>query len=181
MLICKALKFPRSTYYKALLAVPSKRQMEADNLKAEIRKIYIDSKCRYGAPKIYKALKAIGKNISLKRIQRYMFSMGLPSIVVKKFRPYSSKSSIEEKENLLNRDFKANGINQKWCTDITYIYTIKEGWTYLATVMDLYSRKIIGYAYETTMTLDLVVKVLENVCLNVKVTKDIILHSNLGT
>jgi len=155
--------------------------MEADNLKAEIRKIYMDSKCRYGAQKIYKALKASGKNISLKRIQRYMSSMGLRSIVVKKYRPHSSKSSVEEKENLLNRDFKANGINQKWCTDITYIYTIKDGWTYLASVMDLYSRKIIGYAYNTSMTTELAIKSLENACLNAKNTKGIILHSDLGT
>jgi transposase len=87
-----------------------------------------------------------GKKISLKRVQRFMSSMGLRSIVVKKFRPHSSKSSVVEKENLLNRDFKATSINQKWCTDITYIHTLKDGWTYLASVMDLYSRKIIGYA-----------------------------------
>jgi transposase len=141
----------------------------------------MDSKCRYGAPKIYKALKASGKNISLKRIQRYMSSMGLRSIIVKKYRPYTSKSSAEEKENLLNRDFKANGINQKWCTDITYIFTVKDGWTYLASVMDLYSRKIIGYAYDTSMTTELAIKSLENACLNAKNTKGIILHSDLGT
>ncbi len=110
-----------------------------------------------------------------------MSAMGLRSIVVKKFRPHSSKSSVEEKENILNRDFKATAINQKWCADITYVYTIKDGWTYLATVMDLYSRKIIGYAYETSMTTDLVIKSLENACLNVKSTKGIILHSDLGT
>lgn len=141
----------------------------------------MDSKCRYGAPKIHKTLKQNGNKISLKRVQRYMASMGLRSIVVKKFRPHSSKSSVEEKENLLNRDFEASGINQKWCSDITYIHTIKNGWTYLASVMDLYSKKIIGYAYGTSMTAELVVKSLENACLNVKSTKDIILHSDLGT
>lgn len=141
----------------------------------------MDSKCRYGAPKIHKTLKQNGNTISLKRVQRYMASMGLRSIVVKKFRPHSSKSSVEEKENLLNRDFEASGINQKWCSDITYIHTIKNGWTYLASVMDLYSKKIIGYAYGTSMTAELVVKSLENACLNVKSTKDIILHSDLGT
>jgi putative transposase len=141
----------------------------------------MDSKCRYGAPKIYKTLKMNGKNISLKRVQRYMSSMGLRSIVVKKFRPHSSKSSVEERENLLNRDFEASGINQKWCADITYIHTLKDGWTYLASVMDLYSKKIIGYAYGTSMTAELVVKSLENASLNVKSTKGIILHSDLGT
>lgn len=110
-----------------------------------------------------------------------MSTMGLYSIAVKKFRPHSSKPNVGGNKNILNRDFKASAINQKWCADITHIYTIKNGWTYLATVMDLYSRKIIGYAYEDSMTVDLVIKSLENACLNVKSTKGIILHTDLGT
>lgn len=107
--------------------------------------------------------------------------MGLRSIVTKKFRPHSYKSDVEEKENIINRDFKAATINEKWCTDITYIHTSKDGWTYLASVLDLYSKKIIGYAYGTSMTAELAVKAVENACLNVKDTKGIILHSDLGT
>ncbi|MDE4541329.1 IS3 family transposase [Thermoanaerobacterium sp. R66] len=180
-LICKVLKFPRGTYYKALFEIPSKRQKEANKLKQEIRTIYFESKYRYGAPKIQKALESRGKHISLKRVQRYMSSMGLYSIVVKKFRPYYSKPSLEEKANIINRDFNASNINEKWYTDITYIYTIKDGWTYLASVMDLYSKKIIGYAYGTSMTTELAIKAVENACLNVKDAKGIILHSDLGT
>ncbi|MDD4112292.1 MAG: IS3 family transposase [Herbinix sp.] len=67
------------------------------------------------------------------------------------------------------------------CTDITYIHTLRDGWTYLASVMDLFSRKIIGYAYGTSMTAELAVKAVENACLNVKTTEGIILHSNLGS
>ena len=107
--------------------------------------------------------------------------MGLRSIVVKKYRPHSSKGDVEERENLLNRDFGTSTINQKWCTDITYIHTIKDGWTYLASVMDLHSKKIIGYAYSKCMTAELAVKSIENACLNVRDTNGIILHSDLGT
>lgn len=71
--------------------------------------------------------------------------------------------------------------NQKWCTDITYIHTQKDGWTYLASVMDFYSRKIIGWAYGTSMTAELATKAVENACLNVTDTKGIILQSDLGT
>jgi len=110
-----------------------------------------------------------------------MFSMAIRSIVVKKYRPYSSKKNITERENILNRDFSTSTINQKWCTDITYIHTVKDGWTYLASVMDLHSKKIIGYAYDKSMTTDLVLKAVKNACLNVKNTKGIILHSDLGT
>ena len=87
----------------------------------------------------------------------------------------------DDKENILSRDFKADSINQKWCTDITYIHVLKEGWTYLASVMDLCSRKIIGYAYGTAMTAELALEAVKNACLNVKSTEGIILHSDLGS
>jgi transposase len=150
-------------------------------LKIEIKQIWIESKSRYGAPKIHKVLTSRGIKVSLKHVQRYMSAMGIRSIVVKKFRYHSEKVTSDDKENILNRDFKTTSINQKWCTDITYIYTIKNGWAYLASVMDFHSKKIIGYAYDTSMTAELAVKAVKNACLNVKNTKDIILHSDLGT
>lgn len=110
-----------------------------------------------------------------------MSSMGLRSIVIKKYRPYSSKTRVDERENLINQDFTTSTVNQKWCTDITYIHTVKDGWTYLASVMDLYSKKIIGYSYSKSMTADMAIKAVENACLNVKSTKGIVLHSDLGT
>ncbi len=96
-------------------------------------------------------------------------------------KPHSTKNTVSEKENILNRDFTATDINQKWCTDITYIHVLKEGWTYLASVMDLFSRKIVGYAYGKNMTSELAGKAMENACLNVSNTEGIILHSDLGT
>lgn len=106
--------------------------------------------------------------------------MDLRSIVIKKYRHHSSKVDISERKNILDQDFKSSTINQKWCTDITYIHTIKDGWTYLASVMDIYSKKIIGYAYGKSMTAELAVKAVENACLNVKNTEGILLHSDLG-
>ncbi len=103
-----------------------------------------------------------GEKVSLKHIQRYMKDMQIRSIVVKKFRYYSENNVSDEKENILNRDFSTTRINQKWCTDITYISTAKEDWTYLASVMNLHSKKIIGYAYDTSMTSELAVKAVEN-------------------
>ncbi len=95
---------------------------------------------------------------------------------------YHSHGSVpDDKENILNRDFGTETVNKKWCTDITYIHVQKEGWTYLASVMDLCSRKIIGYAYGTSMTAELAVKAVKNACLNVRDTKGIILHSDLGS
>lgn len=146
-----------------------------------IKNVFDENKRRYGAPKIQKVLEALGIKASLKRVQRHMADLGLRSIVTKKYRHYSSKCLIEEHGNLLNRDFKTTGINEKWCTDITYIHTVNDGWTYLASVMDLASKKIIGYAYAKRMTTELAVKAVENACLKVKDTTGIILHSDLGT
>jgi len=99
---------------------------------------------------------------------------------VKKYNHQTNKGAVQDdKENILNRDFKADTINQKWCTDITYIHLLKKGWTYLASVIDLCSRKIIGYAYGTSMTAELALEAVKNACLNVKSTDGIILHSDL--
>lgn len=111
-----------------------------------------------------------------------MTKQGLRSIVVKKYHHHANHGTIPDgKKNILNRDFQADTINKKWCTDITYIHVRKEGWTYLASVMDLCSRKIIGYAYGTAMTAELATQEVRNACLNVKETKGIILHSDLGS
>ena len=80
-------------------------------------------------------------------------------MTVKKYNPNTNHGSVPDgKENILNRDFECTTINQKCCTDITYIHVLKERWTYLASVIDLCSRKVIGYSYGTSMTTDFAVQ-----------------------
>lgn len=174
------MKFPRSTYYKALISEPSKKQLEYEAFSQKVINEFNKYKQRYGAVKLQKVLSKAGTKCSIKRVQRHMIRNELHSIVVKKYTHHSSKNKILEKENILKRNFVSNTINQKWCTDITYIHVLKEGWTYLACVMDLYTRKIIGYAYGKEITSELAKKAVENACLNVYDTKGIILHSDLG-
>ena len=180
--LCSALKFPRSTYYRALAGVPSNRQIEYKEFGKKVKQAYDDSKQRYGAVKICRILNGNGTPCSVKRVQRHMAEQGLRSIVVKKYNHHANHGTVpDDKVNILKRDFEAESINQKWCTDITYIHVLKEGWTYLASVMDLCSRKIIGYAYGTSMTAELAVEAVKNASLNVRNTKGIILHSDLGS
>ena len=87
----------------------------------------------------------------------------------------------DDKENILNRNFEADTIFKKLVTDITYIHVKNEGWTYLASVMDLYDRKIIGWAYGRNITAELAVNAVRNACLNIPDTRGIILHSDLGS
>lgn len=103
------------------------------------------------------------------------------SITHKKFRPYEKKTSIEERPNLLQRDFSTSSLNQKWVTDITYVHTTQDGWCYLASVMDLHSRKIIGYAFAKRMTTDIVMRALNYACQSQKVRSGLMLHSDLGS
>lgn len=109
-----------------------------------------------------------------------MQRQGLHSVVVKKYNHKANQGKVpDDKENVLNRDFKAETINWKWVTDITYIHVLKEGWKYPASVMDLYDRKIIGYAYGKNMTADPALDAVKNASLNVSDTNGIILHSDL--
>ncbi len=148
--------------------------MEYEEFGRKVKQAFEDSKRRYGAVKLCRVLNAAGTPCSIKRVQRHMAGQGLRSVVVKKYSHHANHGSIpDDKVNILKRDFRTETINQKWCTDITYIHVQKEGWTYLASVMDLCSRKIIGYAYGTSMTAELAVKAVENACLNVRDTKGI--------
>nr|WP_244261810.1 MULTISPECIES: IS3 family transposase [Thermoanaerobacter] len=180
-LMCEVLKVSRSSYYKYLHKTESKRSRENRMYEEEIMKIYEESKKRYGAPKIHKMLVNKGYNISLKRVQRLMNKLGIKSIIIKKFKPYSSSNRVEERENILNRDFSTTTINQKWVTDITYIYTVKDKWCYLATVIDLYTKKVIGYAFSKTMDTELAIRAVENAYNTQKPQGELILHSDLGS
>jgi putative transposase len=178
--MCKVLKVSRSSYYQCLNKLPSNRELENKNIGKAILSIHNASKGRYGAHKINMSLKAVGINISIKRTQRLMKKLGIKSIIIKKYRPSSSKMKIEEQENILKRDFKATTINEKWVTDITYIHTIKDGWCYLASVMDLYSRKIIGHAMSKSIDTTLALQAVKNAVKLQRPTRPLILHSDLG-
>jgi putative transposase len=178
--MCKVLKVSRSSYYQYLNKKPSNRELENKTIEKAIIDIYKVSKNRYGAHKINESLKEVGINISIKRTQRLMKKLGIKSIIIKKYRPSSSKRKIEEQENILKRDFSTTTINEKWVTDITYIHTVKDGWCYLASVMDLYSRKIIGHAMSKSIDTTLALQAVKNAIKLQRPTRPLILHSDLG-
>ncbi len=135
--------------------------------------IYLSSNKRYGAPKIHKILESMGITVNIKRVQRRMIEMNIHSITVKRFRylPRDNKSKNKNNnkkpmENIISQDFETNTINEKWCGDITYIKTRNIGWTYLASVMDMHTNKIIGYHYSKVMDTDTVIKALEKAIKN---------------
>ena len=179
--MCSVLGVARSTYYDFIDRPKSNREKENDELKVKIKKIYDDSSRRYGSPKIAKALNLSGDKVSEKRVQRLMRELNLYSITIKKFRPHNHKKVVEGLENVLNRDFTTTSINEKWVGDITYIHTLKDGWCYLASVLDLHTRKIVGYAFGRKMTDNLVVKALTNAYSTQMPSDSLIFHTDLGS
>lgn len=175
------LGVPRSTYYQSLTFSISKQEQENRQLTKEIIRIFNDSKQRYGAPKIHHLLELAGYHVSLKRVQRLMKKANIRSITTEKFRPTPSKEKIIERENILERDFETKTINEKWVGDITYIHTLKQGWCYLATVLDLHSRKIVGHSFGRTMTTELISTALRNAYETQQPCEELIFHSDLGS
>lgn len=97
------------------------------------------------------------------------------------YRPYTSKKEkIEKRENLLEQDFSTTTINEKWIADNTYIHVLFEGWCYLASVLDLHSKKMIGYSFSKNMTIDIVVDALKNAYSTQRPSNELILHTDLG-
>ena len=181
--MCTVLGVARSTYYKSFDKTKSAREKENEELKIAIKSIYKENKGVYGAPRINHILKVKGFKVSLKRVQRLMNELELCAVTVKKYKPHSNKKVAEGLENVLKRDFTTTSINEKWVGDITYIHTIKDGWCYLASVLDLHSKKVIGYAFGKRMTNDLVAKALENAYYSQAPDEDkqLIFHSDLGS
>ena len=170
-ILCKVLKVSRSSYYAWLNRPESARSKENSCISELIKEIWLKSKKRYGYPKITAELKKQGISISSTRVWRLMCKLGIKSITMKKYRPGATQKDKIVRNNELKQDFTANKPNEKWVTDITYIKTVKDGWTYLASVMDLYTRKIIGWSYGKRMTKELAAAALDIALKNQKYPK----------
>ena len=156
-LMCEVLKVSRSGYYAWLRHPESKSKQDDKVLLQEIHAIYQESRSTYGSPRIYRELKRRGRNHGKKRIARLMRKDGLRAKTKRKFKMTTdSKHTFPVAPNLLNREFTPKEPNQVWASDITYIWTA-EGWLYLAVVMDLFSRAILGWSMSERMTRSLVI------------------------
>jgi len=153
--MCKALNVSSSGYYAWRKRPVSAREMANRELVKKIETVYNESYETYGSPRVYLELKAQGVACSENRVARLMRLGGLQA---KQVRRYKSTTRRNKKHpvapNILKRDFTAERPDEKWLTDITYIPT-REGWLYLAAVLDLFARRIVGWAMSARMTADL--------------------------
>lgn len=179
--MCQVLEVSRSGYYKWLNKKPSKNQLFNEELKIKIAEIYWQHKGRYGSPRIHKQLRKEGYAVNIKRVTRLMRIMGLKAIQKRKFKKTTnSNHNLPIKDNLLKRKFDIKKPNKVWVSDITYIPT-QTGWLYLAVVIDLYSRKVVGYSMSKSIDANLIVSAVKMAINNRKPESDLIFHSDRGS
>jgi putative transposase len=165
--LCRIMKVSTSGYHDFKKRKPSKRALERETLLASIQKYFDRSDSTYGSLRIWrdllacKDLRDAGIFSGRNRVARLMRQAGLKATVAPKFVVTTdSKHELPIAENLLNRDFGATEANVKWASDITYIWT-REGWLYLAVVLDLFSRRVVGWCMQPSMDRSLVLNALE--------------------
>ena len=178
--ILKKLGVSRSGYNAWKKRVPSDTSVRRAVLKEKIQKIYEESHQNYGAPKITAELRKSGEYVSEKTVGNSMRQMGIKAHWVKPYVQTTIDSDFSQKlKNILNEEFNPAHPDAVWCSDITYIWTF-EGFVYLTSVMDLYSRKIISWVLSETLEASHVVECVEKAKHVRNVEKPLIFHCDRG-
>jgi putative transposase len=159
--LCRVMNISRSGFYAWREREPSERQQENKGLLRQIHHFFERSNQTYGSVRILRDLKEQGVACSRHRIARLMRQAGLRAVVAPRFQVTTdSKHALPVAQNLLARDFGASEVNVKWASDITYLWT-GEGWLYLAVVLDLFSRRVVGWCMDTRLDRSLVINALK--------------------
>ena len=179
---CELLKVSRSAYYAARDGRLSERAAQDAELAEQVTKVHEDSKGRYGSPRVHAALQAQGRRHSRKRVARLMRQCGLQGRAAKRWK----KTTVPDpaagaRADRIRRDFTADAskTDTRWCGDVTYIPTW-EGWLYLATVIDIASRRVVGYALADHLRTELVADALSNAVAARDPDPGVVFHSDRG-
>jgi transposase InsO family protein len=179
--MCKVLKVSTSGYYAWKIRPLSKHELFDKYLATEIRRIHIESKENYGAIKTWKALKAKGITCGKHRIARIRRMNGIEARRRRRFKVTTlSKDTEWIAPNLLNRCFKVTKLNRVWIGDVTFLAT-RTGWLYLAILLDLYSRKVIGWAMSDKNNKELVINALDMALERCKPQSEVLHHTDRGS
>ncbi|EAA5957681.1 IS3 family transposase [Salmonella enterica subsp. enterica serovar Stanleyville] len=180
--MCRVLQIARSGWYvwhqrRHQINRRQRFRLVCDNV---VREAFSDAKQRYGAPRLTDELRTQGYQFNVKTVAASLRRQGLRAKASRRFRPVSyRKHDLPVSENLLKQDFYASGPNQKWVGDITYLRT-GEGWLYLAVVIDLWSRSVIGWSMSSRMTAQLACDALQMALWRRKCPENVIVHTDRG-
>ena len=183
-LMCPLLEVSPSGYYAWCKRPPSERAIADERLLLNIRIAHAKSDGDYGAPRVHRELKDEGIHVGPKRVARLMREHGLKGRAPRRTRPRTTDSAHDHPiaPNLLARQFDVNGVklNQVWVSDITYVPT-QEGWLYLAAVLDLGSRRCVGWAMRDTLDAELAISALEMAITTRRPAPGLVHHSDRGS
>ena len=177
-MMCRALRVSPSGYYAWRIRPESKRVGYDRELTRVIRRLHAESDGTYGSPRLHAELNDSGFPCGRAKVARLMASAGLKGCPKRRFR-VTTKRGMAKASNLLDQDFSANTINERWASDITYLWT-NQGWLYLAVVMDLYSRRIIGWSMSHRLSRHLAVNALTMALDQRRPGDELIHHSDRG-
>ena len=180
-LLCRVLGVSRSGFYAWRKRGPSAAQVRREELTAEVTRIHGEVRGRYGSPRMHAELVARGHPCCVNFVAGLMRQAGISATVRRRFvRTTDSNHSLPVADNLLDRRFEVSEPNAVWLADITYIPT-GEGWVYLAAVEDLFSRRVVGWSLDATMTSRLVVDALEMAVGRRTPGEELLAHSDRGS
>ena len=150
--LCRVLGVTRQGYY-ASVARPVSARVTADRgLRARLQELHVETAGRYGSPRMLRKLRAEGVRVGKRRVERAMQSLGIQARTRRRFRVTTAANPLHTPaDNVLAREFTASKPDERWVTDITYLWT-NEGWCYLAVLIDLFSRSVVGWALDVTLS-----------------------------
>lgn len=160
--MCRVLAVSRSGFFAWLRRLPCPRKLRREALASRIRQVHDEHRRVYGSPRVHKALLATGEQVCVNTVAKVMREQRIRPRTKRKYVPRTTDSRHDRPvaPNLLGRDFGADTLNHKWVADITYVHT-DEGWLYVAAVLDLCSRRIVGWSMADHMRAELVGDALE--------------------
>ena len=179
--MCAVLQVSPSGYYAWRDRPDSARAVADRDLAGEIRRIHADNRAVYGSPRVHAALRAEGRRVGVNRVARLMRRHGIQGRHKRRApRTTDSKHALPVAPNLLDRQFTATAPNKVWLADITYIPT-GEGWLYLAVVLDVFSRKVVGWAMSDTIAKELTIAALRMAITQRRPGPGLLHHSDRGS
>jgi transposase InsO family protein len=180
--LCEVLGVSPAGYYAWRCRPESARAAANQNLLADVRRLHAQHQGRYGSPRMHAALRAEGRGVSRGRIERLMRRHGIRAVASRRFRPVTTDShhGLPVAPNLLEQRFVASAPNQVWLADLTYVPT-GEGWLYLAAVLDLATRKVVGWAMRDHLRTELAAAALVMATQRQRPGPGLIHHSDRGS
>ena len=180
-MMCRVLEVSRAGFYAWRRRPEAVRVVEDRRLAVEVASIHAESRQRYGSPRVHAELRERGKKTSRKRVARLMRQQGLRARHKRRFRTTTdSAHEFPVAPNRLKRKFEVDAPNTAWVTDITYIWT-REGWLYLAVILDLFSRRVVGWAMSEKITRQLALAALTMALSRRQPPRGLIHHSDRGS